>query len=79
MIKNASYMGGYRILVTFSDGTERLIDLHDFISRSGLPNVRKYLDTDLFRGFYVCEWGLCWGDNEFDINPVDIYNGVFDA
>ncbi|MBR6077284.1 MAG: DUF2442 domain-containing protein, partial [Paludibacteraceae bacterium] len=25
------------------------------------------------------EYGtICWGDNEFDINPENIYNGDFD-
>lgn len=22
---------------------------------------------------------LCWGDNEFDLNPMNIYNGKYDA
>jgi hypothetical protein len=22
---------------------------------------------------------ICWGDNAFDLNPLSIYNGEFDA
>ena len=79
MITKAQYKGNYKILVHFSDGTHHLADFSRFISQSHLPSVRKYLNLDLFQQFYFNEWGLCWGDNEFDINPMDIYNGVFDA
>lgn len=79
MITDAKYMGGYSILVRFDDGVERLADFTDFMFTSSLPVVKKYRNVDLFKQFYINSWGLCWGDNEFDINPVDIYNGKFDA
>ena len=79
MITDASYQGGYKILVSFDDNTTRLADFYAFLSQSQSPHVRKYLDLDLFKRFYFNQWGLCWGDNEFDINPIDIQNGVFDA
>ena len=79
MITNATYQGNYNILVQFDDGTTRLTDFFPFLSSSKFAFVRKYLNKDLFRQFYFNSWGLCWGDNEFDINPIDIYNGKFDA
>lgn len=79
MITEAQYKGDYKILVCFDDGTMHLADFRGFISQSALPCVRKYLDLDLFRQFSVNEWGLCWGENEFDINPLSIHNGDFDV
>ncbi len=79
MITDATYQGNYKILVRFDDGTKRLTDFFPFISTSRLPIVKKYLNKELFQQFYFNNWGLCWGDNEFDINPLDIYNGKFDA
>ena len=79
MITNATYQGDYRILVQFDDGVKRLADFLPFISSSKFAFVRKYLNKDLFRQFYVNNWGLCWGDNDFDINPQDIHDGKFDA
>lgn len=74
MIKEAIYIEDYKILVKFHDGVERLLDLQTFLQNVALPNVRKYLDPELFKTFYITPWGLCWGDNEWDINPIDIYN-----
>lgn len=78
MIKKATYKGDYKILVLFSDGTEKLADFSRFIQESKLSCVRKYMDKNLFRKFRYDDWGLSWGDNEFDINPMNIYNGLYD-
>lgn len=79
MIKQATYLADYRIKVLFDDGTTRDIDLYGFLSKSRLPIIRQYLDLDKFRQFRVEDGTLAWGDNEFDLNPINIYRGQYDA
>ncbi len=79
MIKQATYLADYRIKVLFDDGTTRDIDLYGFLSKSRLPIIRQYLDLDKFRQFSVEDGALAWGDNEFDLNPINIYRGQYDA
>ena len=79
MIKQATYLADYRIKVLFDDGTSRDIDLYGFLSQSRLPIIRQYLDLDKFRQFRVEDGTLAWGDNELDLNPINIYKGQYDA
>ncbi|MBQ4433221.1 MAG: DUF2442 domain-containing protein [Bacteroidales bacterium] len=44
-----------------------------------MPIIRQYLDLDKFRQFRVEDGALAWGDNEFDLNPINIYRGQYDA
>jgi hypothetical protein len=32
----------------------------------------------LFKQFRIEDGTICWGDNEFDLNPVNIYKGDYD-
>ena len=79
MIQSAEYKGDYKILVTFDDGVKKLADFYPFISTCRFAYVKKYLNKELFKQFYFNDWGLCWGDNEFDINPENIRNGKYDV
>jgi len=77
-IKNAEYITGYQLRVWFTDGTVRIISLYGLLNRSKNHLINKYLDINLFKQFKVEEGTLCWGENEFDINPVKIYKGEYD-
>jgi len=79
MTQNAKYIKDYQIEVYFTDGHNRKIDLFPFLSASKLPIINKYLNVDLFKQFRVEMGTLCWGDNEFDLNPLNIYNGKYKA
>lgn len=79
MITQATYLTGYSINVLFDDGTRKNIDLYEFLSNSKLPMVRKYLDIEKFRQFRIEDGTLVWGENELDLNPMNIYDGVYDA
>jgi len=79
MVIKAKYLKDYEVVVYFSDGQARQIDLLPFLESTKLVLVKKYLDKNLFKTVRVEYGTLCWGDNEFDINPIDIYNGVFEA
>lgn len=79
MIQKAEYIKDYQIKVYFTDGKIRTIDLFNFLSTSNHPLINKFIDMELFKQFRIEMGTLCWGDNEFDINPQNIYNGKYDA
>ena len=79
MVTKAEYIGEYKIMVYFEDGQTRLIDLKDFLESTPVKLAKRFLDLNLFRQFRVDDGTLCWGDNEMDINPMNIYNGKYDA
>ena len=79
MIKQAEYIEDYKIKVVFKDGTIKIADFKTFLSQSKHPLINKYLDIDLFKNFRIEHGALAWGDNEFDINPMSIYQGKFDV
>lgn len=79
MIRKAEYIKDYQIKVYFTDGVIRTIDLFNFLSASTHPLINKFMDIELFKQFHIEMGTLCWGDNEFDLNPLNIYNGKYDT
>lgn len=79
MIKEAFYIKDYQLKIIFTDKTVKNIDLHNFLSNSTHPLIRKYLDINLFKQFRIDYGTICWGDNDFDINPHKIYKGMYDV
>jgi len=77
-VKNAEYITGYQLKVWFADGTIRIINLYGFINKSKNHLINKYLKLDLFKQFRIEDGTICWGDNEFDLNPLNIYKGDYD-
>jgi hypothetical protein len=77
MIQKAEYIKDYQIKVYFADGAIRTIDLFSFLSASTHPLINKFLDIELFKQFRIEMGTLCWGDNEFDLNPMNIYSGIY--
>lgn len=78
MIQNAEYIEDYKLLVTFFDGLEKLIDLEQLIFNSTHPSTLKFKDKELFKVFHIDYDTICWGDNEFDINPMYAHRGDYD-
>ena len=78
-ITNATYLHDYLIEVVFKDGTVRVVDLENFFKSSHLKLVRKFYPLELFKQFRIEDGVLCWGDNECDINPWNIYEGKYDV
>jgi hypothetical protein len=79
MIQKAEYIKDYQIKVYFTDGKIKTIDLFNFLSTSNHPLINKFLDMELFKQFRIEMGTLCWGDNEFDLNPMNIYKGNYDV
>ena len=76
-IAKAEYVNDYKLLIVFEDGQKRVADFYTFMSKCKLPCVKKFLDIDLFKQFRIEDGTVCWGDNEMDFNPLDIYCGFF--
>jgi len=78
-IKSAEYIDNYIIEVIFEDGTQKIIDIKPFLTKSTHPSIKKFLDIELFKKFKVEYGALCWEGNQFDISPEAIYRGDFDV
>jgi hypothetical protein len=78
MINQVEYIKNYQLKIFFNDGVIRNIDLFAFLNNSTHPLIKKYLNIELFKQFKIEDGILCWGDNEFDLNPESIYKGEFD-
>ena len=60
-VVSAQSRGGFRLLLTFSDGVEREIDFEPFLRGSPHPQIKGYLDPVRFAKFRVVDGELIWG------------------
>ncbi|MEW6754549.1 MAG: DUF2442 domain-containing protein [Candidatus Latescibacterota bacterium] len=68
-------LGGYRLQLRFSDGSERVVDFEPFLSGSLNPLIRRFLDPQRFGEFVVQDGNLMWGDYELCFPVADLYDG----
>jgi hypothetical protein len=78
-IKTAKYLKKYLIEVEFEDGMVKTIDLEPFLKRSRDAIIMRFRNIERFKEIRVEYGTVCWGDNEFDLNPFNIYRGDYDA
>lgn len=62
-IKDATDVGGLKVKIAFSDGTDRVVDVGDFIHRHPHPQYNKYLDPKKFGLFTIDGGNIVWGRN----------------
>jgi hypothetical protein len=74
-VVSAEYSGAYKISIKFSDGTKQIVDFNKFLSNSKHPEIRKYLDEELFRSFDIVGGNLNWNDYELIFPVADLYDG----
>jgi hypothetical protein len=74
-ILKAEHESAYKIKFYFSDDTSRVVDFEDFLSKSRNPMTRKYLDVDVFKGFYLEHGDIVWNDYELCFPIWDLYEG----
>jgi hypothetical protein len=74
-LKSAKYLTGYRLHLTFQDGTSGVVDLEERIRRA--PVFKRLLKVAVFKKFHINpDFGvLCWGD-DLDIAPETLYREV---
>ena len=72
-IKKAEYQSSYKIKLTFSDNSERVIDFEKFLRNAKNPMTKKYLNLNKFRRFKVDYGDLLWGDFEMCFPIWDLH------
>ncbi len=77
-IVKAKYLMRYKILFLFSDQTEQEVDFRHFLKRSTHPEIRKYLDIDLFKAFKVINGDIDWNNFDMCFPVSDLHEGAVD-
>ena len=74
-IVEAKSVGDFQLALQFSDGVKRVIDFGPFLKKASHPDIRKYLDPQLFAGFVIEGGDLVWNDYELCFPLGDLYEG----
>ncbi len=69
-VTNATWAGGHKISLTFSDGIEKTVDLEDYDFTGILQPLQ---DVENFRNFHLSDWTVEWSDG-IDIAPEALYS-----
>lgn len=76
-IKNAKYVGDYRVAFRFTDGQTTEIDFHAFLTAPAQnPMVSQFLDVTRFKAFTIADRAdIVWGDWEMCFPFAALYAG----
>ncbi len=74
-IVEADYVAPYKIHLWFNDGTKKCVDFEPFLNTSSHPEIRKYLDINLFKHFSIAHGRLDWNDYDLCFPVQDLYEG----
>jgi CO dehydrogenase/acetyl-CoA synthase beta subunit len=77
-IKNVKHITNYKLKIEFDNGTLKTINLETFMKNNKHPIIKRFAEIEKFKEVRVEDGTICWGNNEFDINPISIYKGKFD-
>ena len=70
-IAKLEYLNDYRLLLTFENGKDGVVDLSSYTERDGV--FSNFSDIDYFRKVYIDHGVLTWPNN-VDIAPETIYS-----
>jgi hypothetical protein len=77
-IIKADYISGFKILLTFSNGRQRIFDFHPLFLKTVKGFYAKYLVPSNFRKFIIENGNIFWGKDEDVIFPVSfLYNSKY--
>ena len=74
-ITEAKYVSGYKILLTFNDGTVRVMDFGPFLAKARNPDTTDYRDLKKFNSFRIEHGDLVWGDFQMIFPIADLHRG----
>jgi Protein of unknown function (DUF2442) len=69
-VKNARYLSGYILELSFSDGIKAEIDFSEWIDK--YPFFAPLKNIDYFKNFSLDGWTVCW-ENGADIAPETLH------
>jgi len=72
-IINAKFLEKYKLKISYSDGTEQIVDFEPFLRHSQHPEVQKYLNAQKFKNFTLSDGDLMWGDFDLIFPIMDLY------
>lgn len=73
-IVRASYIGDFKIEITFSNNSRQTVDFKPFLLSHKHPDIQKYLDEDVFASFSIVNGNLNWNDYEMIFPVSDLMN-----
>ena len=74
-IAGAEYASGYKIRLSFSDATVRVMDFEPFLRKATNPQITKYRQLRNFKEFHLSHGDLMWGDYEMIFPIEDLHRG----
>ncbi|HXR08052.1 MAG TPA: DUF2442 domain-containing protein [Candidatus Acidoferrum sp.] len=74
-ITEAEYVSGYKIRLTFNDGTMRVTDFAPFLQKAQNPMFTKYRRVKQFKSCRIEHGNLMWGDFEMIFPIEDLHRG----
>jgi hypothetical protein len=74
-VQSAEPSGDLKLRLTFSDGTQRVVDFGPFLRQSRNPLIQAYQDPAAFARFSVQDGDLIWDDYELCFPIADLYEG----
>jgi hypothetical protein len=75
-VTEAKYVSGYKLLLTFNDGTVRVVDFGPFLAKARNPDTTDYRDLKKFKSFHIQDGDLMWGDYQMIFPIMDLYHGT---
>jgi hypothetical protein len=75
-IVEAEYIPPYKIYLWFNDGAEQKVDFEPFLRKSHHPEIKKYLNKNLFQDFSIASGRLDWNDYDLCFSMQDLYEGT---
>jgi hypothetical protein len=74
-VAEAKYGSGYKIRLTFNDGTARVMDFEPFLRKAQNPDITQYRQMRKFKSFRLDYGDLMWGEYEMIFPIEDLYRG----
>jgi hypothetical protein len=73
-LKNAEYLGGYKVKVLFNTNEEKIVDFKNYVQHEERKILQPLKNEDFFKTLFVhSEFGtLSWKD-EIDLAPEFVY------
>jgi hypothetical protein len=73
-VKEAEYLGEYRIKMLFEDNSSGIADLSGYVSKGAI--FKPFADISYFTNFRLENGTLTWGNGELDIAPEALYTAA---
>lgn len=72
----AEYQSDHQLKLQFDNGYECIVDFGPFLRAAKHPDIREYLDPELFKQFEIKHGNLDWNDRDLCFPIADLYEGT---